>query len=106
MKKIIIAFAFLFLFMILCMVTCPDRQAHQGAIVAKYGRVDKEAGDWERLGGAIGSKFLSLSLDSRLDVQDCIVVSLGQIDGDKIVSVGLLGHVFVVGKEQIDEALK
>ncbi len=106
MKKGIIIAAFLFLFMILCMATCPKKQDHHGAIVAKWSQVDSEANDWEKLGGAIGSKFVSLALDTRLDVQDCIVLSLGQIDGDKIVSVGILGHVFVVSKEKIDEALK
>lgn len=106
MKKYIVFFAFLFLFMILCMATCPDKPAHHGAIVAKYGQVDKDANGLERFGGAIEGKFLSLALDSRLDVQDCIVLSLGQIDGNKIISVGFLNHVFVFGKKKIDEALK
>ena len=106
MKKTIILVAFLFLLMILCLATCPQKQAHHEAIVAKWSQVDKDANGWDKLGGALGGKFISLALDTRLDVQDCVVLSLGQIDGDKIVSVGILGHVFVVRKEKIDEALK
>ena len=106
MKKIIIAGVILLLLVVLAMVTCPDRNAHQNAIVAKWSQVDKEANELEKLGGAIGGKFISLALDTRLDVQDCVVLSLGQIDGDKIVSVGLFTHVFVVSKEKIDAALK
>ena len=106
MKKAIIFFALLFLFVILCMVTCPDRPAHQGAIVAKYAQVEEGASGWDKFGGVVSSKFLSLALDTRLDVQDCVILSLGQIDGEKIVSVGLLKHVFVVSREKIDEALK
>ena len=106
MKKIIIVGVFLFLLMILGMVTCPDRTAHQTAIVAKWSQVDKDANELDKLGGVIGGKFISLALDTRLDVQDCIVLSLGQIDGDKIISVGVFKHVFVVSKEKIDEALK
>ncbi|MBP5538254.1 MAG: hypothetical protein J6X69_00225 [Bacteroidales bacterium] len=106
MKKAIVFFAFLFLLMILCMVTCPDRNAHQSAIVAKWSQVEDGENGWQKLGSAIGSGFISLALDARLDVQDCIVLSLGQIDGDKIVSVGIFKHVFVVSREKIDEALK
>ncbi len=106
MKKIIVAGAILLLLIILCMVTCPDRAAHQNAIVAKYSQVQDENNGWQKLGGAISGGFISLALDTRLDVQDCVVLSLGQIDGDKIVSVGIFKHVFVVSKEKIDEALK
>lgn len=106
MKKAIIIAGILFLLLILCMATCPKKQDHHESIVAKWIQADKDASDWEKLGSAIGGKFISLALDTRLDVQDCVALSLGQIDGDKIVSVGILGHVFVVSKEKIDEALK
>lgn len=106
MKKTIVFLAFLFLFLILCTVTCPKKPDHHEAIVARCSQVDKEANDWNKLGSAIGGKFVSLALDARLDVKDCFVLSLGRIDGDKTVSIGILGHVFAFSKETIEEALK
>ena len=106
MKKAILISGFLLLLVVVCMTTCPGKQAHQEAIVAKWSQTDGTSDGWTRLGNAVGGGFLNLVLDARLDVQDCVVCSLGQIDGEKIVSVGLLGHVFAVSHEKLDEALR
>lgn len=90
-----------------CVVSCPDKEAHSEAIMENVNElIDKEAtkditNDDEKALALFASSLVSgisnLVIDSRLSVDNYFLFSVGKVtfDGEsKIVSVGLLNHVF------------
>jgi hypothetical protein len=104
--------------------TCPDRQDHEQAIqeVTKAwvgDKVDENMGAITGVGGVFGdliNKALKeltgfgtdKVISSYLDVKNYVVCSVGRMSiGDneeKMVSLGVFGHVFTFGKEDIEKA--
>lgn len=104
--------------------TCPDRQKHEEAIqeVTKAwvgDKVDENMGSITGMGGVFGdliNKALKeltgfgtdKVISSYLDVTNYLVCSVGRMsignNEEKMVSLGLFGHVFTFGKEDIEKA--
>ena len=105
--------------------TCPDRQAHEEAIqdVAKEWLGDKVQDGLNGITGSSGfggivsdivSKMIrewtdsgtEMAISNYLDVKNYIVCSVGCIkiaDQDKMVSLGIFGHVFTFDKDDLEE---
>ena len=117
MKKLIITLLILLGIGAVAVVTCPDRQAHKEAIMSVVNESindelhtdDKDAQALSALFGSIGSSVAGYVIDNRLIVDNHFVYSTGvqkDFDGvDKQVSVGVFGHVFTFGKEDLKKAL-
>ena len=117
MKKLLISLLVLLGIGAVAVVTCPDRQAHKDAIMSVVNESindelktdDKETQGLSALFGSIGSSVAGYVIDNRLTVSNHFVYSTGVLkdfDGeDKQVSVGVFGHVFTFGKEDLNKAL-
>lgn len=118
MKKLIITLLILLGIGAVAVVTCPDRQAHKEAIMSLVNESindelhtdDKDAQALSALFGSIGSSVAGYFLDNRLTVKNYFVFSVGELKDlegvDQKVSVGVFGHVFTGGKEQLKKAIK
>jgi len=104
--------------------TCPERQDHEAAIqeVTKAwvgDKVDENMGSVTGIGGVFGdlinkalkemTGFGTDRVISRyLDVKNYVVCSVGSMNvgngEEKMVSLGVFGHVFTFGKEDIEKA--
>jgi len=104
--------------------TCPDRQDHEAAIqeVTKAwvdNKVDENLGSITGIGGVFGDlinkalKQLTGAgtdkvINKFLDVQNYVVCSVGRIsignNEQKMVSLGVFGHVFTFGEDDIEKA--
>ena len=104
--------------------TCPDRQDHEAAIqeVTKAwvgDKVDENLGNITGMGGVFGdliNKALKQLtgfgtdqvISKYLDVKNYVVCSVGRMsignNEEKMVSLGVFGHVFTFGKEDIEKA--
>ena len=104
--------------------TCPDRSAHEKAIqeVTKQwvgDKVDENLNGITGMGGMMGdiiNKIVKqitgagtdMAISNYLDVKNYVVCSVGRMSiGDneeKMVSLGVFGHVFTFGKEDIEKA--
>ena len=104
--------------------TCPDRSDHEAAIqeVTKAwvgDKVDENLGAITGVGGVFGdliNKALKeltgfgtdKVISNYLDVKNYVVCSVGRMsigdNEDKMVSLGVFGHVFTFGKEDIEKA--
>ncbi len=104
--------------------TCPDRSDHEAAIqeVTKAwvgDKVDEQLGGITGIGGVFGDlinkalkeltgKSTDKIISSYLDVKNYVVCSVGTVslkeNESKMVSLGVFGHVFTFGKEDIEKA--
>ena len=104
--------------------TCPDRPAHEQAIqeVTKAwvgDKVDENLGSITGVGGVFGDlinkalkELTGIGTDKviskYLDVKNYVVCSVGRMsigeNEEKMVSLGVFGHVFTFGKEDIEKA--
>lgn len=98
----------------ICVATCPDQDAHSVALknllnktitaeLSKDVSTDEEAG-WAMFGSMIGTGLGGLVIDNILNVENYFVCSVGTITygGEtRIVSVGLLNHVFTADDEKV-----
>ncbi len=104
--------------------TCPDRQDHEAAIqeVTKAwvgDKVDDNLSSITGIGGAFGDLInkaikeltgfgTDKVISSYLDVKNYVVCSVGRMSignsEEKMVSLGVFGHVFTFGKEDIEKA--
>ena len=105
--------------------TCPDRRSHEMAIqeVTKAWVDDKVEDHLSGITGGIGGVFGDLInkaikqltgagtdkiISNYLDVKNYVVCSVGRVhvgeNEDKMVSLGVFGHVFTFGKEDIEKA--
>lgn len=94
-------------------VTCPDRQDHKDAIMSVVNEdINESSGDdgLAMFFSSIGSGIASRIIDNRLFVKNAFVFSIGKFElpegGTKTVSLGIFGHVFTMGRENLDEALE
>ena len=118
MKGLIYTFLVILALACVCVVTCPDKSAHSEALkdilntvmteeMNKSVETDEDAG-WAMLGSMIGTGLGGLMIDNMLKVENYFVCSVGTMtfDGEtKIVSLGLLNHVFTIPKDEAREAV-
>ncbi len=114
MKKFLLFTLILVIIAGVCVVTCPDKEAHtaalkevlNAAITEELSSSESDAG-WVTLGSMIGTGLGGLVIDNLLKVDNYFVCSIGTItyDGEsKVVSVGVLNHVFTPDKADIKKA--
>lgn len=101
----------------ICIATCPDHDAHSEALknllnnvltaeLSKNMATEEDAG-LVMLGSMIGTGIGGLVIDNILSVENYFVCSIGTITygGEtRIVSVGLLNHVFTIRDKQVLQA--
>lgn len=115
MKKILIL-GIIVLFGAVLVLTCPDKQKHVDAISSVFDYVAQRAAEEpggtfsdQYLGAMLLSQISSLAIPSLLEVDNYFVVSIGHIslpnEEPEVVSVGLLGHVFTLNKDDVYDAL-
>lgn len=115
MKKFGILIIILVLIALVGVATCPDRQAHEEAIsevIDNYVK-DKNASEATDLlssfCNSLETKLVRLVMEENLEVENYFVCSIGRIEWEgeeKVVSVGLLGHIFTAKEEQIAAELE
>lgn len=117
MKGLLYTFLVLLGLACVCVVTCPDKDAHSDALkqllntvmteeLYKDVETDEDAG-WAMLGSMFGTGIGGLMIDNMLKVDNYFVCSVGTMtfDGEtKIVSLGLMNHVFTIPEEEAREA--
>lgn len=118
MKKLLITLLVLLGFGAVAVISCPDRQDHKdaimevvsGAINDELQTSDKDSQEISAFFGSLGSSVAGYLLDNRLTVKNYFVFSVGELKDlesvDQKVSVGVFGHVFTGGKEQLKKAIK
>lgn len=102
-------------------VTCPDKAAHQAAVVdelnvAMNDKISEslEGNDFKKglsfFGGAVASRIVNSLTESTLKVNNYFVFSTGEINaGEKtrLVSVGLFGHVYTLfSADDVKDSMK
>lgn len=116
MKKLLILVLTLVIIAGVCVVTCPDKASHSEALKDVLSTALTETiSDSESdtglimLGSMIGTGIGGLVIDNMLKVDNYFVCSIGTMtfEGEtKVVSVGVLNHVFTPGKEDLKRAIK
>lgn len=118
MKKIITALVLVALVCAVAVVTCPDKQAHQDAIMSVVNtkindELQTEDTDLQALSawvGTLGSTLASSVVENRLTVKNHFLWSSGEfkdLEGNSSrVSVGVFGHVFTFDREDLDRAME
>lgn len=118
MKKIITALVLVALVCAVAVVTCPDKQAHQDAIMSVVNEkindeLQTEEADLQALSawvGSLGSTLASSIVDNRLTVKNHFLWSSGEfkdLEGNSSrVSVGVFGHVFTFDREDLDHTIE
>lgn len=113
MKAILYTLLVLIILGGICVVTCPDHEAHSIALKnlcnrmltekLSQGATEEEAG-WVAFGSMLGTGIGGFVIDNMLNVENYFVCSIGTMtyDGEtKIVSVGMLNHVFTADDEKV-----
>lgn len=99
-----------------CVITCPDRNAHSEAlrdllndILMSEVSAGAETGDDKGIAAlvtAVGTEFGGRVIDNLLKVDNYFVFSVGRIPYDgslHVVSIGVMNHIFTVSQEQVAE---
>lgn len=113
MKGFLYTLLFVFILSLVCVVTCPDKNAHSEALMKLFNvayqaelaeiTTDKNEG-WMMLGSALGSGIAEYIIDKQLIVDNYFVCSIGRFnyDGEEnIVSLGVLNHIFTKSEEDL-----
>lgn len=106
--------AAIILLLVICVITRPDGEDHKNALIKMTENIlsenhSAEGTKAEKLvdyGITVSNTVVGLFLDTKLQVRDCVIFSLGRIkynDGPQIVSFGILGFVIPVNKPQAVE---
>ena len=117
MKKLLLFILILVAVAGVCVVTCPDKAAHSEALKdlvntalteeLAEGVSETDAG-FVAFGSMLGTGLAGIVLDNTLKVENHFVCSVGTITyagKTKIVSIGILNHVFTADKEDFKQAL-
>jgi hypothetical protein len=128
MNKKIIAAIILLAIVLVAVVTCPGKQAHQDAVIAEMNSAikhalndndstEQEKSDLEKGFAALGTMFvqkaLEATLESNLELNNYFLFSTSSIETGKekqTLSIGVFGHIFTTFdrenvKEKLDEAM-
>lgn len=108
---------------LVAVVTCPDKNAHEAAVMQKLNSAisetikknnDENTSTFEKglmmLGSMFASKIAETAVSNSLNVNNYFVMSTGEVTfGDKTrtVSVGVFGHIFITfDSKDIAEAIE
>lgn len=112
MKKLLVSLFFIAL-VILLALTSPPKKVHSETITNVFNDAIRNKSKSDNIFGMLmdgaASYFLSSIVDKNLIVDDYLIFSLGKIqvqEESKIVSVGILNHVFTLGTKEMLEALE
>lgn len=116
MKKFLLFILILVAVAGVCVITCPDKEAHSEALKDLVNTVlteelaegETDAG-FVAFGSMLGTGIAGIVLDNTLKVDNHFVCSVGTITyagKTKIVSIGILNHVFTSDKEDFKQALE
>ena len=114
MKKLLFIILVLVAITGICVVTCPDKASHSAALkevlntalTEELSSSESDAGA-VMLGSMIGTGLGGFVIDNLLKVDNYFVCSIGTItyNGEtKVVSFGVLNHVFTPDKEDLKKA--
>lgn len=97
----------------ICVVTCPDQEAHSTALKNLWNKLvteelsqgaDEEDAVLVAFGSVLGTGIGGMVIDNMLNVDNYFVCSVGTItyDGEtQVVSVGVLNHVFTADDKKV-----
>lgn len=112
MKKLLVSLFFIAL-VILLALTSPPKKVHSESIINVFNDAIRNKSESDNIFSILmdgaASYFLSSIVDKNLIVDDYLIFSLGKIqtqEESKIVSVGILNHVFTLGTKEMLEALE
>lgn len=112
MKKLLVSLFFIAL-VILLALTSPPKKVHSESITNVFNDAIRNKSESDNIFSILmdgaASYFLSSIVDKNLIVDDYLIFSLGKIqtqEESKIVSVGILNHVFTLGTKEMLEALE
>ena len=117
MKKFIFVILFLVALGVVLVATCPDRTAHREAIKGIISEVVNSEMNKNPLGSteiiSIGTVFtmdlVDAYLKSNLMIKDHTLFNIGYVtykDDFKVVSFGILNHVFTIDEETARQLIK
>ena len=116
MKKFLIIILILVVAAGTCVVSCPDKTAHTEALKGVLNAAFTEELDDGKsddglvmLGSMIGAGIGGIVIANMLKVDNYFVCSVGTITFDgktRVVSVGVLNHVFAPGEDGLRKAVK
>lgn len=113
MKGFLYTLLFVFILSLVCVVTCPDKDAHSEALMKLFNVAwqtelseitTNENEGWMILGSTLGSGVAEYIIDKHLIVDNYFVCSIGRFnyDGEEnIVSLGVLNHIFTKSEEDL-----
>lgn len=123
MNKILVAIILVLAVALAMVVTCPDKQAHQEAIINEVKAAvtayiedetkEDDKSDSEKralanvvsdFGVLVASQLADYHLDANLEVDNYFVISVGTIEIDEKktpVTIGAFGHIFVLFSEKM-----
>lgn len=113
MKGFLYTLLIMFALSLVCIVTCPDKDAHSDALMKLFNVAWQtelaEVGINENeglalLGSALGSGIAEYVIEKQLIVDSYFVCSVGRFiyEGEEnIVSVGVLNHIFTKSEEEL-----
>ena len=93
-----------------CVVTCPEKEAHTEALMEVLTDVAEEKIGNEMTEDALSMvvSFMTLVLGKmiikNMDVDNYFLFSVGKVGSDeneRIISVGIMNHVFTISKEEL-----
>ena len=117
MKKFLLSLIVILLVAVLMTQTVPDKRAHKEAMMkAVKELVDEEAENrgfkdngLTRIGKSIVNKTIETALGSKLKVDNYYLFNTTHVrmkGENKLLSVGMFGHVFTFDKKMLREALE
>lgn len=113
MKGFLYTLLFVFILSLVCVVTCPDKDAHSDALMNLFNVAwqtelseitTNENEGLLMLGSALGTGVAEYVIDKHLIVDNYFVCSIGRFnyDGEEnIVSLGILNHIFTKSEEDL-----
>lgn len=106
MKRLAYIILTICIIMAICIVSCPDKNAHKETIMQSVNRemnsnvdAESEYAGMQMLGSMLGSGLIGWVLDNTLTIDNYFVCSVGTVSfqgKSKAVSFGILNHVFVL----------
>lgn len=117
MKKLLLLILILVAITGICVVTCPDKASHTAALkevlntalTEELSSSESDDAGLVMLGSMIGTGLGGLVIDNMLKVDNYFVCSIGTItyDGEtRVVSIGVLNHVFTPDEKELKEAAR
>ena len=112
MKKLLVSLFFIALVVLLAL-TSPPKKVHSESIINAFNDAIRDKSENSNMLGmlmdGVASYFLSSIVDKNLIVDNYLIFSLGKFESQgesKVVSVGILNHVFTLGAKEMLEPLE